>query len=327
MFRRVGLFLLLTFVFLMPAVSQQPAQKPKKSSRPSPAVSREAEELRLSAISVLHSLSQNVNEIDNVTERVRVMAEIGDAFWLVDHEQARTMLVKAFKEIDKLTAENDPERLATQKRTLRRLVLARIAKREPEFANKLIQDLPTEVSTADEKAMQQQGVPTPNADALLAVAENLLASDHKRAAAMAAYSLQDGLSQRLRLFLIRLRAKDNAAADALVANALQAASTQRPGRLFDVMVLWDYAYQPQNFYFNGIVWDRNKEPTLNTAQSLKRSVLAFAVTAIVENLQQLSVSAESTQDRNLASCFQACKLIGPGELLTCNKPSPVSNRN
>src|ERR1044071_2634594 len=92
-------------------------------------------------------------------------------------------------------------------------------------------------------------------------------------------SLQDGLSQGLRLFLIRLRAKDSAAADILVTAALQAASQQHPGRLFDVLVLWDYAYQPQDFYFNGIVWDRDAAARLNTAPQLKRSVLAFAVTA------------------------------------------------
>lgn len=297
---RALLLVTLTSIFLIPAQSQQRDQKSRKSS---PALTREADELRSSAISVLHSLAQSANEIDDIAERVRVLAEIGDAFWIVEPEHARALLVRAFKEVDKLSAssQSDPERLAALKRTLRRAVLSRIARRDPSAAGQLVHDLPSEIPTADEKAMQRQGVPTPNAEALLGIAEGLIASDPKRAAATAVYSLQDGLSQRLRRFLIRLRAKDNAAADSLVAAAIQEASAQHPGRLFDVMVLWDYAYQPRDFYFNGIVWDREKvEARHNTSPDLRRLVLAFAVNAIVENLQQLTVDAQSAEDRNLA---------------------------
>lgn len=297
---RVLLLIILTSLFVIPAQSQERDRKQRKSQS---VLTREADELRSSAISVLHSLAQSANEIDDLAERVRVLAEIGDAFWTIEPEHGRALLVRAFKEVDKLpvATQSDAERIAMLKRTLRRVVLARIARREPSLAGQLVRDLPGEISTADEKAMQRQGVPTPTADALLATAEGLIASDPKRAAATAIYSLPDGLSQRLRHFLIRLRARDSAAADALVAAALQAASTQHPGRLFDVMVLWDYAYQPPDFYFNGIVWDRDKAAARqNTSPDLRRSVLAFAVNAIVENLQQLTVEAQSTDDRNLA---------------------------
>lgn len=297
---RVLLLIILTPLFLIVAQSQERAQKPRKTQ---PALSREADELRSSAISVLHSLAQSANEIDDIAERVRVLSEIGDAFWTIEPEHARALLVRAFKEVDKLSpaTQADAERVAMLKRTLRRIVLSRIARREPSLAGQLVRDLPNEIPTADEKAMQRQGVPTPNAEALLASAEGLIASDPKRAAATAMYSLQDGLSQRLRHFLIRLRAKDNSAADALVAAAIQAASAQHPGRLFDVMILWDYVYQPQDFYFNGIVWDRETAETRkNTSADLRRLVLSFAVNAIVENLQQLTLDAQSAEDRNLA---------------------------
>jgi hypothetical protein len=298
---RAGLFLLLASVLAMPVTAQRD-QKTKKSSNSKPALSKEAEELRLSATSLLHSLAQNANEIESVNERVRILAEIGDAFWPVDQDLARATLVRAFKEVEKITSAtaSDEERIATQKRGLRRLVLARIAKHEPPLANQLIHDLPKELATADERAMQQQGVPTPNADALLAIAENLLSSDPKRAAATAGYSLQDGLSQRLRLFLMRLRARDSAAADALVRAALRDASLVHPGRLFDVMILWDYAYQPQDFYFNDVVWSRGNEPRLNTPQDLKGFVLAFAVNAIVENLQVIPPAGQTPDNKNLA---------------------------
>ena len=296
---RIGL---LACLIMIPVVAQQPEQKTAKSTKKAAVLSKEAEELRLSAVSQLHSLAQTAGEIDNITERVRVMTEIGDAFWSVDPEYARTMLVRTFKEVDKLSggSENDPERLASQKRALRRVVLSRIAKHEPPLANQLLHDSATDPLTADEKAMQQQGVATPNADALLSIAEGLLATDPKRAAMTAGYSLQDGLSQRLRLFLMRLRVKDSAAADGLIRAAISQASAQHPGRLFDAMILWDYAYQPPDFYFNGVVLTRDAQPRQNTPPDMKRLILAFAVNAIVENVQLIPTNTESPQDRNAA---------------------------
>src|SRR3954452_22278663 len=119
---QVGLLILL---IMIPVVAQQPEQKTAKSTKKAAVLSKEAEELRLSAVSQLHSLAQTAGEIDNISERVRAMAEIGDAFWPVDPEYARTMLVLSFKAIAKLSdgGENDPERLANQKRALRRVVL------------------------------------------------------------------------------------------------------------------------------------------------------------------------------------------------------------
>lgn len=301
---QVILFLILTLVFRIPAAAQQRDQKSRKpNTTTQTAVTREPDVLRLSAISLLYSLAQKGNEIDNIGERVRVLAEIGDAFWPVDQDYARATLVRDFKEIEKLQPswEGERERLTSQKRALRRIVLSRIARHEPTLASQLIHDLPSEIPTADEKAMQRHGIPTPNADALLGIAENVLDSDPKRAAALAGYSLQDGLSQRLRLFLAKLRAKDSAASDGLIGAALTEAAVQHPGRLFDVMVLWDYAYQPQDFYFNGIVWNREASgPRYSTSQSLRKLVLAFAVSAIMENLQRPPVSAQSAPERQLA---------------------------
>ena len=301
LFVRIFLSLMLTPTLVLTTLSQEREGKPRTRSKAQR--SQEAEELRLSATSLLHSLAQSANEIDDIAERVRVLAEIGDAFWSIDEEHARTVLVRGFKEIDKISTDTglDRERLVSQKRSLRRVVLSRIARHDPALASQLVHDLPSEIPTANEKVMQRQGISTPNADALLGIAENLLASDPKQAATVARHSLKDGLSQRFRLFLARLRAKDRAASDALVEAALREASGQHPGRLFDILILWDYAYQPQHFYLNGIVWRREKNtPANDTPQPLKRSVMAFAVTAIVENLQQLPAAGDSTVDRNLA---------------------------
>ncbi|HEY0367138.1 MAG TPA: hypothetical protein VGC73_11740 [Pyrinomonadaceae bacterium] len=243
-----------------------------------------------------------------MADRVRALGEIGDALWAVDRDDARAVLVRSFQEIDKLSpgSERDRERIANQIRFLRRTVLSRIARHDPALANQLIHDLPRDPATAEQKQMQLEGVAAPNGEALLGIAENLLVSDSKRSVALAGYSLQEGLSQRLRLFLIELRSKEPAAADALVEAALQQAATQHPGRLFDVMLLWDYVYQPPDFYLNGIVWDREKsEPRYQPSPVLKRAVLTFAVTAVIENLQLFGGTADSDQDKRFAQAHTA----------------------
>ena len=292
-----------TLSFLVPVEAQQRDQKTRKPAKSPVAVNKEAELLRSSATYLLRRLAQSGNEIESIADRVRVLAEIGDGLWAVDRDDARVVLIRSFQEIDKLSprTERDGERVANLTRFLRRIVLSRIAKHDPALASQLIHDLPSEPATPEQKQRQLEGVASPNGEALLGIAESLLASDSKRAITLARYSLQDGLSQRLRLFLIELRPKDPAAADALVDAALRQASTQHPGRLFDVMLLWDYVYQPHDFYLNGIVWDREQSNTrYQPSPILKRAVLTFAVTAVMENLQQFGAATESDQDKRFA---------------------------
>jgi len=299
LFRRLLLLLVLSSTLLISAAAQQ---RDRKQKRPQTGLSEEAEQLRLSATSLLHSLAQNANEIDNLEDRVTVLAEIGDAFWLVDKEYARTVLLRSFKEIDKLppgSNDDEKEQIAAQKRQLMHRVLSRIAKRDPAFVKELIQDQSKDAPTPNEKAYKLDYVTTPSSEALLGIARTFIATDSKRAGTIALYSLQDGLSQGFRNFLIQLRAKDSDVADVLVTEAINKVSRQHPGSLFDVLMLWDYAYQPPELYFNGISWSREKnEVRINASAELKRLVLNCALTTIVENLQQLPKS-ESAQDRIL----------------------------
>lgn len=60
------------------------------------------------------------------------------------------------------------------------------------------------------------------------------------------------------------------------------------------------AYQPRDFYLNGVVWDREKdEPRKTASRDLRQLVLAFAVNAVVENLQQLTAGPQPAEERNL----------------------------
>lgn len=302
--RRVILPVILSLILPLPVASQQRDQKTKKPAKSPTLATEEAAMLRSRAISALYGLAQSASEVESVAERVRILAEVGDALWGADKEGARAVLIRAFQEIDKLSpaSGSNREHTANQVRALRRMVLSRIAKHDPAQANRIIHSQINETSAppnVEQKwASQVYGVSTPGGEALLGIAGNLLDSDAKQAAALARYSLSDGLSQRLRLFLIELRSKDPATADMLVETALNIASAQHPGRLFDVLLLWDYAYQPPDFYLGGIVWDREKnEVRQGTSPALKRAILTFAVNTIIENVQQLTTDAEADQGR------------------------------
>jgi hypothetical protein len=293
---------LLLFPFMCVPASL-PAQQRDQRVAPRPPAkggANDDELLRLQAIALLNTLDQSAGDIKDVAERVRVLAEIGDALWTVDEEHARAVLTRSFEEVDKLTAgsEADRERVSSRAEALRRMVLTRVAKHDTALAKQLIEGVSSAPPSAEQKWKQMYGASPPSGDALLSVANNLLASDPKRAAAVAGYTLGEGLTQKLRLFLISLRAKDKEAANALVSAALSAASTQHPARLFDVLVLWDYTYQPPSFYLGGISWSREKEESPYVAPAaLKRAVLKFAVSAILENIQQTLGSRETGTER------------------------------
>jgi hypothetical protein len=259
--------------------------------------SLEAEILRSKAAQLLNSLDQGVSEVAEVPDRVRVMIEIADAVWLADKERARHLFERSFNEVDKLSSDSQIKhgRAAELMQALRYRVLLRAARRDPELANRLVRSLPDATPTEEQKWADTYGGGTPSSEALLGVAQNLLGTDSKQSVELAKHSLGDGLSQGLRLYLIDLRAKTPAAADALVEAALAAASTRRPGRLFEALILWEYAYLPASLYFGGISWDRGRNPPqYATPASLKRAALRFAIAAVRDNARGLTIQEAAT---------------------------------
>jgi hypothetical protein len=116
-------------VFFLDPVAAQQRNQTRKQVKHQDAISKEASLLRLNATYLLRSLAQSGNEIENVSDRVRVLGEIGDGLWNIDHDDARAVLLRSFQEIDKLLSgsDQDRERAANQVRFLRRTILSRIA--------------------------------------------------------------------------------------------------------------------------------------------------------------------------------------------------------
>lgn len=251
----------------------------------------EAELLRWKAMQAISALAQSATDIDDVPDRVRVLIEIADALWLVDEGHARSVFSRSFEEVNKLVADSraDPKRTAQTARALRYQVLSRVARRDPELANRLSRIIPDTMTTVEQKWADTYGGGTPSGEALLGVAQNLLATDPKQSLILAKLAAADGFSQSLRLYLHALRAKDQAAADSLFESVAATAAARHPARLIDVLFLWEYAFQPPTFYFGGVSWDREQAGTqYMTNAKFKRDVLIFAVNAIKENAQILT---------------------------------------
>ncbi|MCA1616952.1 MAG: hypothetical protein LC800_23295, partial [Acidobacteria bacterium] len=266
--RRVFFPLVLSALCALSASSQQPdkaAKGPDKAATEQAgerakahidARQKEAEaELRRKLVSHLDTLAPSAVALESPAERVRVLLEIADALWTLDSERARSSFTRAFHEVAKVAPESgaDRARLAEQTR-LRREVLARAARRDSALAAGLLRDAPSQPPTPQQKWGEMFGVDSPYNETLIGLAKSLLASDPKRSVELASLTLKDGVSQGLRGYLIELRARDQIAANALVESALRQATARRPAKLLDVLLLWEYAFQPSNFYFGRVSW-------------------------------------------------------------------------
>jgi hypothetical protein len=286
------LLLLLSLAHPATVLPQQRAGEEKGGGVASKPKTRgnEIELLRWKATQALDSLDRGAAEIENVPDRVRVLIEIADALWLVNEDQARSVFTRGFEEVDKLADDSriDSKRLPEMMRALRRQVIARVARRDPELADRLLRNVAVKTPSVEQRWADTYGSGTPNGAALLSIAQSMLPTDPKQSVALARLAAADGPSQGLRLYLNDLRAKDQAAADSLFEVALAAAAARQPPRLIDALFLWEYEYQPPNFYFGGVSWDREKDAPPYVADArFKRAALLFAVNTIKENAQLL----------------------------------------
>lgn len=250
--------------------------------------------LRLQAISLLETLASEAGKIEDASDRVRLLLEVADAFWVVDEERARSLFKLSFQEIDKVSVEGAPnsKQVVSAKQSLQRRVLASVARRDPSLAAALIRDNSNTNQGAEQRGPDVYGTGSPQSDAMMTLAMGMLESDPKQAVALAALAIRGGgITQNLRLFLLNLREKDQDAANLLFEAALGEASAKSPGRLFDVLALWDYVYQPSVFTLGGISWARGRNARrYDTPVSIKQRVLAFMVAALADNIRQLTTS-------------------------------------
>lgn len=307
--RKVLSLLVLVGVLAYPSAAR-PQQK-GRAAEPS-AESRAAEQQgagggarRQEALQTLQFLRNSAADIEPPRERIRVLLEVADAFWHAEEEQAREL----FRHAAGLAAEFDAAAAADEKAgkaagaLLKQTVITRIARRDPALAHKLLLEYapPKPSGQAEGDAFGQlYGRDDAKNDVLLNAASELLPTDPATAREVAKFAASGGFSQGLRSFLFALRAKNPAEADALYEVVFRQAASHRPKELSEALFIWDYAFRPGTIYLGRVAWlgEQLSSPA-PVSPEVKRRALAFAVEAIIDNVQQFDLSAATEAEKPL----------------------------
>lgn len=275
------------------------AQVPKRTT-PRKGPNRNDSLKQETALQTLLYLKSSALGIDSAPDRVRVLVEVADALWLIDREQAR----ETFKQSFALAMEFDKSKSPAQsgslpEKALQQSVVTRIARRDPQLALSLSRSA-AELSTSTRDGFGElYGVDGAPSEMLVNAAREALSSNTNQAFEMARLASRDGLSQQMRLFLLSLRAKDQAAADSLFTSTLQSAAARRPKQLVEALFFWDYAFQRKVIYLGPVAWFREAPIEYPVPATLKQTALKFAIDAALENTQQTYVSSSAESEKPL----------------------------
>jgi tetratricopeptide (TPR) repeat protein len=226
--------------------------------------------------------------------------EVADALWLVDRDQARETFKQSFAmatEVDK--SKSTGQGVSRPTKALQQSVVTRIARRDPQLALSLSQTAAERSPSTRDAFGELYGVDGAPSELLVNAAREALSSNTNQALEMAKLATRDGLSQQMRLFLLSLRAKDQAAADSLFRSTLQSAAARKPKQLVEALFLWDYAFQHRVIYLGPVAWFREAPTEYPVPASLKQVALKFAIDAALENTQQTYLSSAIESEKPL----------------------------
>ncbi len=264
-------------------------QVPQRRQRPD----RKAALKQETAVQTLLYLKNSALSID-APDRVRVLVEVADALWLIDREQARETFKQSFElaiEVDK--SKSDPHPV----RELQQSVVTRIASRDPQLALSVSRRAAELSASTRDGFGELYGVDGAPSEMLVNAAREALSSNTNQAFEMARLASKDGLSQQMRLLLLSLRARDQAAADSLFTSTLQSAAARRPKQLVEALFFWDYAFQHKVIYLGPVAWFREAPTEYAVATTLKQTALKFAIDAALENTQQTYLSSATDSEK------------------------------
>jgi hypothetical protein len=252
-----------------------------------------------SAVQTLLYLRSSALGIDDAPDRVRVLMEVADALWLVDREQARETFKQSFELAIEVDKSKSLAQSGAQARALQQSVVTRIARRDPQLALSLSRRA-AELSTSTRDGFGElYGVDGAPSEMLVNAAREALTSNTTQALEMARLASRDGLSQQMRLLLLSLRAKNQAAADSLFSSTLQSAATRRPKQLVEALFHWDYAFQHKVIYLGAVAWFREAPVEYPVPATLKQAALKFAIDAVIENTQQTYLASTADAEKPL----------------------------
>jgi hypothetical protein len=239
------------------AFAQSPAPKPKASLQDEAAKGKAAakveadftrEARREQARSMLFTLSGEARSFRNQTLRARSLSRIADALWGVAPEQGRTLFREAWEAAGKADQESEG------RLNLRRGVLTLAARRDPQLAEELLQQLKAEQEEI--KARAEGTAPPagnnlwelpPGAEKRLELAGNLLNAGDVKGALRFADPVLGSVTISTLDFLTSLREKDAAPADRRYAAMLASAAGDMLADANTISLLSSYIFTPHMY--------------------------------------------------------------------------------
>ena len=181
---------------------------------------------RENALEIIQQQIDLSKTIDDDVRRIKVLLRASDLIWPYQPEQARAAFTEAFDVAARNFKEKGDKprnegRLIVGVPDQRYTVISAIAKRDPDWARKLLkQILEDEAAEAKEKATQDAKQSARNGEKLLGVASSLVASDQTAAVSFAQSSLAYPTTIYLPSFLFKLAEVNKVAADQFYQQAL-----------------------------------------------------------------------------------------------------------
>jgi hypothetical protein len=232
------------------AAVQTPAKPKAKNPAKKPDAEASVEEpsrLTTRIADVLRSTADGAKKWKDERAAARVQSEVADLIWEIDPINARSLLISAWDKAASASDEKRRERSAyrndSAQTNTRREVLMVARKRAPDLAKRWLDELAEET----ERNKQERGVfddRTPRSTILLEMALAIAPQDAKAAAALAADSLQDGISFGLQNVLLAIQQQEFELAEQVFRRALQRLKVAGMMDPNELLILYSYLYTP-----------------------------------------------------------------------------------
>lgn len=247
---------------------------------------------------LLDNLAVDTRTLEPERERPLLIAELADAYWSIDQNQAKKLFIDAFDRASSLPTSQKPGEVTAT-------VLATAARRDRALAKSLTNRL-----------MESRDKEKSSAGQALRVARDLLESDPGLSVELAQAAAVSGPSMSGSWFLFKLAEKDPAAAEKLYDLYLKHLLSTRNAELSSVLWLAGYPFgyaeayggslDPVSFTgFGGL-----RTPGLKPNPAFARAYLQLAFASVTDTLRRAASSNNSERDvLNSLALFGAAYLF------------------
>jgi len=265
------------------AQSAQPSlPNSRKVPRQKPVPGRQITPQKEQAISILNDLFVKTIEFADDKTRINTQAQIADALWEYDQQNARRQFTESFLSIERIEDEERSFPLFDSPKSFLRIGLLRlIAKRDADLAERLIKDvLKTPTKNDQSLPIKKQSV---RGNLYLNLANELIPTDPRRAADLIPKGFNSGFGTELIGALKFLGREESEVADKLLRQALSEIQPNPERPMMDLFIIGQYFipdYKDPASHNNNEWNDDSSNPSQPIKPGLVEPLLNFAFKAV-----------------------------------------------